>query len=357
MMLLQRFTIKHQKTVFKMATIFAILILALCILEGPSNTNTFIITSLFGNDSILESKHDVTSSHIVMNKLAPAVDNVKNATVIALQHSNITATQSLVSKEDTSKSITLTNPDKKSYKNKQTNNHARTQPSNKSHALVTSQELNNRRVTLTTNTSKTTIKGEKSLTKYLTTSKPDDLEVMQKQLYLMECLLFYIEKEKVEIAELDLWRAYVALKKTSSTGTAIEKHMILLIEDSTGWTTDDLTVKHQIEHKLSNTIQSARQMKKILSITNITAMRVTQQAYKFEEQLLLKEMVVNYQTENALLRLKHKLYVRQPTVSPNAHTGEILVTLIYYPLLQKYVSLLVDTFAAKNACLKAYSFL
>lgn len=203
-------------------------------------------------------------------------------------------------------------------------------------------------------------KEKQTATEHLTNSITKDFEIMQKQLNLTYCLIFYIEKEKMEYAKLELWGVYVTLKTANTTVTATEIYITTIIETLTGWTTEDIAKNQQItqiKNELANTIKLAQQMKDFLSITDINTMRIYQNGYKLSDQFLSQQLLKNYESETNLLNLKHQLYIQRPTVAPNSNMSDVLDSLIYYPALQRYVTLLVDTLSAKNTCLKVESFL
>ena len=363
---LKRITIQHQKTAFKIGTIFAILTVAVCILE---KSNTFVINTeiLADNTSELESTSSVQD---ILKQHVPAVDNCSDKTDAAessLQgntalHDSTSKTQNFTDTKNIQN--TTENTVVKTLNNKtHTDEQFKSQPTiNTSHTLVTSEILNNKRSMLMQNTSKSdqqseyqvTAEREQHLSKQLTMSQPDDMEVMQKQLNLTHCLLFYIEKEKMEYAKLDLWRVYVTLKSIpSNITTSTERRIMSVTKALTDWNIEDLTISKQIADELASTIGTIQQLKNLLSITDVNIMRVVQYGCKFHDQLTLKQVVTNYESENALLRLQHELYILRPKV---VSSSNVVVPLLYYPLLQRYVSLLVDMFSAGTACLKVCNF-
>ena len=366
---LKRITIQHQKTAFKIGTIFAILMVAVCTLERP-NTGMFIISS----DNQSEFTFGMQN---ILKKLVPAVDNSSDKTETAESpaHGN-TALQ-----DGTSKTQNFTNTKNIQNASKTVNlnevqaselTKSRRNGNNTSYTSIPGQKFTNRKSILMQNTSgnvrrlsksrkqfqrevAVAVKREQQLAKQLTTPQSDDMEVMQKQLNFIQCLLFYIEKEKMESAKLDLWRVYLTLKSIPhNITTSTERRIMLVTEALTGWDIKDLRISEHITNELTNTIVNIQHLKNLLSITDVNLMRVAQYGCNFNNQLALKQVVTNYESENALLRLNHELYMLRPRVAPNS--TNIVAPLLYYPLLQKYVSLLVDMFSARTACLKVCNF-
>ena len=364
---LKRITIRHQKIAFKIGTIFAILTVAVCTLE---KSNTFVINTETSADNTSELE-STSSVHEILKQLVPAVDNCSDKTDATESRSfqgntalhdstsktqNFTDTKNI---QNTTENTVVKNLNNKTHTDEQ----FKSQPTNNtSHTLVTSEILNNKRSMLMQNTSKSdqqseyqvTAEREQHLTKQLTMSQPDDMQVMQKQLNLTHCLLFYIEKEKMEYAKSDLWRVYVVLKSIPPNITTFTERRIMSVTKAlTDWNIEDLTISKQLADELASTIETIRQLKNLLSITDVNIMRVVQYGCKFHDQLTLKQVVTNYESENALLRLQHELYVLRPKV---VSSSNVVVPLLYYPLLQRYVSLLVDMFSAGTACLEVCNF-
>ena len=364
MWILKQVTIQYQKTAFKIGTIFAILTVAVCTL---ARSNTFIISTDI-SDNHSESTISVQD---ILKKLVPAVDNSSDKTEAPESSSHAL-------QDSTNKTQNFTNTKYIQNASKSTNlNEVQTSELSKSrlngnNTSIPGQNFTNRKSILKQNTSgnvqqfsksrkqlqrevAVAVERERQLVKQLTTPQPDDMEVMQKQLNFIQCLLFYIEKEKMESAKLHLWKVYLALKSIPhNIATSTERRIMLVTELLTGWDVRDLTISEHITNELANTIVNIQHLKNLLSITDVNLMRVAQYGYNFNNQLALKQVVTNYKSENALLRLNHELYMLQPRVAPNS--TNIVVPLLYYPLLQKYVSLLVDMFSARTACLKVCNF-
>ena len=353
----------------------AVLVVAVCTLQRSTTTNTFLINV---DTSKLGSKYDPISIHPILRILLPEVDDSKTETTKNSSLSNTILTTLPTSPSKKSSQSILKEVSNKTHNSEDT---PKKQPAtnNTSYAFVTSQKFTNKSM-LKHNTSKALVPPEThhttnfskdqgipeekpSVTEYLTNSNSDDFEIMQKQLNLTYCLIFYIEKEKMEYAKLDLWGVYVTLKTAplvNTTVTATEKYITTIIETVTGWTIEDVTKNQQITQitdELTNTVKLVQQMKDFLSITNINTMRIYQNGYKVSERFLSQQLLKNYESETTLLNLQHQLYIERPTGAPHSDMSDALDTLIYYPLLQRYVSLLVDTLSAKNTCLIVESFL
>ena len=358
---IKRITIRHQKTAFKIGTIFAILMVAICIL---GRSDTFIInTEISANDNKSELESTSSAHDNILKKLIPAVENCddkSDATESSFQgnstlHDSTSKIQNLTD--------AVTNMNNKAHTDE--NIKSRSTDNSTSHTSATSHTFSNKSSTLMQNTSrkaekqsehKVTTERKQLITKHLPTSQPDDMEVMQKQLNLTHCLFFYVEKEKMEYAKLDLWRVYVALKNIPpNVTTTTEKRIMFVTETLTDWNIEDLTISKQLMNELASTTGAIQQLKNLLSITDVKIMRLAQYGCEINQQLMLKQVMTNYESENALLRLKHELYILRPRVTTSSNTN-VVVPLLYYPLLQRYVSLLVDTFSAKNDCLKSMQF-
>ena len=364
---LKRITIRHQKTAFKIGSIFAILMVAVCILM-KSDTDTFIISTDISDNLSLST----ISVQDVLKKLVPNVDNSSDITGATESpsrgntalHDSVSKTQNFTNTkhiQNASKSTSLNEVQTDELTKSQLNGN------NTPYTSVTGQKFSNRSV-LMQNTSEevkqlsksrkqlqheVAMAGEREqhLTNVLPPPQPDDMEVMQKQLNFTQCLLFYIEKEKMDYAKLDLWRVFITLKSIPHNITTFTERRIMSVTEAlTGWDIRDLTISEQITNELANTIVAKQDLKNLLFITDVNIMRIAQYGCKFNNQLTLKQVVKNYESENALLRLKHELYILRPRVAPNS--TNIVVELLYYPLLQRHVSLLVDMFSARTACLK-----
>ena len=314
-----------------------------------NRSNTFIVNDAY---SSIDNKSQLSSVRDIMRKLVPPVDNCNDKTnTTESSHQGNTVSHETMSTvnnftdtmriQNVLKGSMVTNLNDEAY----TTMHVKSQLTRNYTSL-----RKYKRSMLMQNTSRNAPESED---KYLlTTSQPNDMEIMQRQLNLTQCLLFYVEKEKTEYAEMDLWRIYTALRTIPPNVTTVtEKYIISVTESLTGWNNNDSTINEQIANKLASTINTVQQMKNFLSVTDVNVMRTVQYGYKFDDQLLLKQLLNNYKSENALLHLKYELQIRRPTVSPTSDIAE----LVYYPLLQRYVSLLVDTSSARTACLQVRS--
>ena len=359
-----------------------LLLVTVCILQR-STTTIVINAEISDNDnktSKLKSKYDAENEQAILRIHVPGVQDSKTDTTKSSSHEHshtaLTTAQTfptMKSPHDTLQKVYNKTHNSEDTPKKQATSNNTSHPTE--HQKYTNRTIHMQitpKITISPKTQNTTpnhskvyrTSEEKQLvTKYLANSNNDDLEIMQKQLNLTYCLIFYIEKEKMEHAKLDLWAVYVTLKTaTNTTITATEKYIMTVTESLTGWTTADATLNQQsvrdlITDELANTIELVQQMKDFLSITNINTMRVYQNSLKLNDQFLLKQQLKNYESETTLLNLKYQLYIKGPTVAPNSSKSDVLDTLIYYPLLQRYVSLLVDTLSAKNTCLKVNSYL
>ena len=252
---MKRFTVRHQKTAFKIGTIIALLVVALCILL---RSNTLIINNEISADNISESllmsgtRH---TTHKFVSNCSDKVDVVTDSSVKDDTTLHKDATQNFMSTND-SQSANL---------NKAHNSEkAESRPNNNStsHKLVTSQKSSNERSITIQNTSEYAVAPEVSVgrvyhLKNLTTAPPNDKKVMQKQLNMTHCLLYYIEKEKLEYAELDLWRVYIALNAIPpNVTTTTETHLLSVIEGLTAWNIADLTIRNSIARQVLNKLST-----------------------------------------------------------------------------------------------------
>ena len=341
----------------------AILVVALCTLQRSTTINTIVIGADISDDnnktSKLEYKHDITTLQAILKVLAPISGTTKNS-----PHSNTVLTTAPTYPSEKSTQNILKHVNNKTHDNSEDATKKQAANNNISHALFASQKFTNKSMVMQTTsktpeTHHTTInhyrdqgitEGKQSATEHLTNSNTKDFEIMQKQLNLTYCLIFYIEKEKMEYAKLDLWGVYVILKTATNTKsistlanttvTATEVYITKIIETLTGWKTEDITKNQQItqiKNELEKTMKLVQQMKDFLSLTDVNTMRIYQNGYKLSDQFLSQQLLKNYESETTLLNLKHQLYIERPTVAPNNNMSDVLDSLIYYPLLQKYM--------------------
>ena len=357
---LKRFTVRHQKTAYKIGTIVALLVVAFCILIRP---NTLIVNN---------ERSEWLSMSSIYDNMKKFVSDKANGTKCSFQGDialRIGTAQNIINTDNSEQTLIGTNLNQahitKHTESLTTNNDTH-------YTLVTSPKSSNKRSIIMQNTSEYAVAHQKKVhqkqskrqaaigkKRHQTMTQLNDMEVMQKQLNMTHCLLYFIEKEKMEYAELDLWRVYIAFYAIPPTAT---KRRILSVMErlidcnidltlSKQFTNKDLTISRIIENKLASTKQAIDNLKNLLTMTDVTMMRKAQYSCKLDHHVMLEQLVNNYETENKLLNLKHELYAYRPRVEFNSNTS-VFVPFLYYPVLERYVSLAVDTFSAKKTCLK-----